>query len=70
MKVTIVTLYRGETADTYVGAIRGSVSAKDRARVSRGLKVRKSCDEDEIGFQEVELADEPGELAEVLQAFP
>lgn len=71
MKVTIVTVFRGRTAETYVGAVRGSMSAEDRERMTRGFAIDRDDDEpDDIGFQEMELADEPGELAEVLQAFP
>jgi hypothetical protein len=69
MKVTIVTVYRGETAETYVGAVLGSVSAEEREAMADAFEVDED-EEDTIGFQEVELAEEPRELAEVLQAFP
>lgn len=71
MKVTIVTVYRGRTAETYVGAVRGSVSAEGRKVLEGAFEIDRDGDEpDDIGFQEVELADGPGGLAEVLQAFP
>lgn len=69
MKVTIVTVYRGKTAETYVGAVRGPISDEDCEAMADAFKVDED-EEDAIGFQEVELAEEPRELPEVLQAFP
>lgn len=71
MKVTIVTLYRGKTAETYVGAVEGCVSEQARKNLALAFDIDRDDDEpDDIGFQEVELAERPGQLAEVLQAFP
>lgn len=72
VRVTIVTIYRGGTAETYVAAVLGSVSAEERGRLTEAFGVNTDEDDDEhdtIGFQEVDAV-APGELSEVLQAFP
>lgn len=72
MKVTIVTLYRGRTAEIYVAAVLGSVPDEERRRITEAFVVEEDEEDDDsdtIGFQEVEAVP-PGELSEVLQAFP
>jgi hypothetical protein len=75
MKVTIVTIYRGATAETYVGAVLGSVTDEGRRRIAAAFGVNEDEgdegdeDHDTIGFQEADAVPPEG-LSEVLQAFP
>lgn len=72
MRITVVTIYRGATAETYVGAVVGSVSPEDRARLTDAFDVNVDEDDDEhdtIGFRELEAVATPDDLEEVVSAF-
>jgi predicted rRNA methylase YqxC with S4 and FtsJ domains len=72
VKITIVTLYRGRTAETYVNAVAGSLTFEQRAALTDRFDVRESEDDeddDTLGFVEVEVGSFSS-LTEVLQAFP
>jgi len=47
MKVTIVTLYRGESALTYVGCVEGTLTAKEKKACADRFKLKG---DDCIGF--------------------
>ncbi len=73
MKITVVTLYRGKSVETYVGAVAGELSDAEReaVRARLGVEDDESVDDpDMIGFQVVEVAASADALTEVLHAFP
>jgi hypothetical protein len=60
MKITVVTLYRGDTADHYVGAVAGSLTHAQRLVVAKRLDA-KFGEEDEnderlVYFREIVVA--------------
>ena len=67
MKITIVTLYRGETADHYVGAVQGSLTHDQRLEVAKGLDAEYGVEEDDedgryVYFRETEVVATLAEL--------
>lgn len=68
--ITIVTLYRGKTADHYVGAIQGSLTHAQRLEVAKGLHAEYGVEEDDedgryVYFREVEISATPADLTVV-----
>ena len=59
MLITIVTLQRGVDAEIFVGAVAGSISPVDRAKIVRRHlhEIGSGADSvDEMGFAEIEAA--------------
>ncbi len=73
-KITVVTLYRGRTTETLVGAFRGTATAGQREALTERLDVRDSPesmdDPDTIGFAPVVLADGVESLPALQRAYP
>jgi len=69
MKVTIVTLYKDDTADYYCGAIEGALTDEQRREVAKGLNAEYNVEEKEDGryvyFREVDVAATPAALTRV-----
>lgn len=72
MRITIITLYRGESADTYVTAVKGEVTEEQEKKIAKDLCLKTEDDEalDQVGFQQIELLDSPNEVHNLLNAFP
>lgn len=66
--VTVVTLYRGESAETYVGVVSGSLGPDARRAVADGLGVDREAGDD-IGFVEMVAALSAGDLKTLANAF-
>lgn len=66
-KVTVVTLYRGESAETYVGVVAGSLGPEARQAVADGLGVDREAGDD-IGFVETDAVP-AGDLRTLSNAF-
>lgn len=70
MIVTVVTLHRGESAEDYVGVVRGQLSPAERQTLAERYNAANFGDEedderDEIYFREIELAESPTGLLEL-----
>ena len=67
MKITIMTLYRGRSCETYVAAVEGAVTKEREAELAGQLNLATEDGEalDTLGFQEVELHD-----GTLMNAFP
>ena len=70
MKITIVTLYRQQTGDHFVGAIKGTVGLQDRHNIVAGLDLENDDGEsDAVGFQEVELAEDAAAFSKMQNCY-
>jgi hypothetical protein len=71
MKITVVTLYRGDTADYYVGAVAGSLTNKQRLAVAERFNAKFGCEEEDddeerrVYFREVDMAESVNDLTRV-----
>jgi len=69
MKVTIVTLYRGVSCNTYVGAVSGSLSERQRRDFAKSLQLATDDLDgeddvvDQLGFTEVEISNNLPEIS-------
>lgn len=71
--VTVVTIERGATADTYVGVVLGAVDEAGRRRIAEAFDVNEDEEDDDrdtLGFQTVMPARRADDLNSVLQAYP
>lgn len=66
--ITVVTLYRGESSETYVGIVSGSLGPEERKAVADGLDVDREAGDD-IGFVEMAAAPSAGDLKTLANAF-
>lgn len=71
MTITIVTLYRAHSCEHLVGAVKGTISPKQRRSLAQGYLGQQcgwspssSKDEDSLSFAEAEVIDNPSELHE------
>lgn len=73
MTITIVTLYRGHSAETYVAAVKGELTPEQKRGFIDRFQVNEAKDDDDedtMGFAVVELHEQPEHLTTVMQAFP
>jgi hypothetical protein len=55
MKITVITLYRDEVCETYVGAVQGTVTQEQADQLAKEYKLKMGDLPDLLGFQEIEV---------------
>jgi hypothetical protein len=73
MKVTIITVYRANSADTYTAVVEGELTAEQRTDLASRLDLR-SYEDDEMsddiaGFVTLDVV-KPEDLTKIHAAFP
>ena len=70
MKVTIITVYRCQDADTQTAVVEGELSAEQRAEIAGWIDLRDWGEEQDIvGFVTMDLV-KPAALSRIVDAFP
>lgn len=72
MIVTVVTLYRGQSCETYVAAIEGETTWEQERKIAQGLNLKTEDGEalDSVGFSLVDVRPGTASFLTFFNAFP